>query len=166
MARASAHRCARKAADREKLTLAGANMKIYRIKRVREQNWRQAKIFRVKRSPGQAGEFRLLESEPDDPPCVVCTVEHGDISYELPDRGFEAGYGGRGPTDLAFSILADYFRIRVESNETLPHLMANVSNKNLQHAVERCLDFKNEFIAPLKLDTGQSSEITGEQIAA
>lgn len=45
---------------------------------------------------------------------VIVTVQRGGTVYPLPHRvhhspdGFEWGYGGSGPSDLARSLLADY----------------------------------------------------------
>lgn len=96
--------------------------------------------------------------------CVVrCYTSAGESSYVLPHCeihspcGFECGYGGSGPSDLAVSILADWF------GET-PRRVRRVYRKSLGYnAKNRALvfhqDFKWQFIAPLKLEPGQSQMI-------
>lgn len=53
------------------------------------------------------------------------------VAHHSP-TGFEAGYGGSGPADLALSILADYFGERP-------------SRKQLYHGEPRCWKFHQGF---------------------
>ncbi|NIN00480.1 MAG: hypothetical protein GTO24_21080 [candidate division Zixibacteria bacterium] len=81
------------------------------------------------------------------------TDSHTLHSYKLPHvffhspDGFEWGYFGSGPADLALSILADYFRPRhgVLTREMVMHGI-------LHPAIALHQSFKAEFIAPIKGD--------------
>lgn len=73
-------------------------------------------------------------------PCMV--VENGieeeleNYGFHSPD-GFQIGYAGSGPADLAYSILTDYY-IR----------MGFVELKARRFALNTYQDFKREFVAP------------------
>jgi hypothetical protein len=71
---------------------------------------------------------------------VVHQVRHS------PD-GYETGYGGSGPADLALSILADFYG-------------------DVEAAWRGHQSFKWRFIAPRKLAVGERYTITGPEIAA
>jgi len=85
-----------------------------------------------------------------DPPV---RVKH--IVYHSPD-GFECGYGGSGPADLALSILADF----TDETERNPRRdRPGVAMRNHQ-------EFKWRFIAGLSLRPGEEKYIGGNDIAA
>ena len=117
---------------------------------------------------------------------IGCVVNHdGEATilrqcvYHSPS-GFETGYAGSGPADLALSILADYF---------------NATPSAVQHVIDkgfgcrcawcnpgRCVDgvrvfntgpekallyhqpFRNRFITPREIQRGFSYEIWGAEI--
>ena len=57
--------------------------------------------------------------------------------------GFQIGYGGSGPADLAYSILHDYFQ-RTEFPQS-------IDKQKLKQKVESFYqNFKNDFIVPAK----------------
>ena len=66
------------------------------------------------------------------------------ICRHSPD-GFEWGYGGSGPSDLALSILTDYFRRRSSRDA--------IAEAGLTYQ-----DFKWTFIAPILEDTWKIEE--------
>ena len=96
---------------------------------------------------------------------VVAKVvaEHGDyplphIVYHSP-TGFETGYGGSGPSDLALAILADHFG---ESERTVRQGLAGRASR----AVHLYQLFKFDFIVSRQLTVGASYTITSEEIEA
>ncbi len=74
--------------------------------------------------------------------------------HHSPD-GFETGYGGSGPADLALSILDDHFEIQPTRNANIMDTRAWVAHQ----------PFKFHFIAPRKLQAGESYQILGSEIA-
>ena len=116
-----------------------------------------AKVYEVTRSTGgqigvlvkvvPGGGARLLQH------CV----------YHSP-TGFETGYCGSGPADLALSILADFFGAS-------PKQIANAlkawdwdNETAAQRALKLHQDFKEHFIAPQRLEVSESYEISGDDI--
>jgi hypothetical protein len=109
--------------------------------------------------------------------CTVKQVNGGKpierSAYRLPHAnlhsptGFECGYGGSGPADLAASILADFFDVNARtvgatyrgkhSRKPRPAVALKV--------VELHQDFKAELIARIDIARGQRYEITGGMIA-
>jgi hypothetical protein len=92
---------------------------------------------------------------------VGCTVSEDGVAHLLahcvchsPD-GFETGYGGSGPADLALSILCDFCGVE----PTMQALAREDRPWRLHHG------FKFQFIGPRRLEKGQSYAITGRQIA-
>jgi hypothetical protein len=112
---------------------------------------------------------------------VICAVRDRETgrSYPLPHiihhspTGFECGYPGSGPADLALSILADLLgagcaamqaRIHGITDETTLYSMAGEYSlageyRRADEAVCHYQDFKMQFIAPLCLELGQSHHI-------
>jgi hypothetical protein len=112
---------------------------------------------------------------------VVCDVQdlRTGRSYPLPHiihhspTGFECGYPGSGPADLALSILADLLgagfaamqaRIHGMTDEATLYSMAGEypltgEYRRADEAVRHYQDFKMQFIAPLCLEPGQSHHI-------
>ena len=104
---------------------------------------------------------------------LVCLVRDRDAgkSYPLPHiiyhspSGFECGYSGSGPADLALSILADLLgagcaamqaRIHGITDETTLYSMAGEypltgEYRQADEVLRHYQDFKMEFIAPLRL---------------
>ena len=114
---------------------------------------------------------------------VRCMVRHVDggkptppAPYRLPHAtlhsptGFECGYGGSGPADLAASILADFFAVHARtvaaayrgkpSRKQRPATAAAA-----MRVIELHQDFKADVIARIKLGNGEQYEITGERVA-
>jgi len=62
--------------------------------------------------------------------------------------GFEYGYGGSGPSDLALSILVDYFGESKLWKKTMVHDFPTVSKKELEasSSVKHYQEFKQDFI--------------------
>jgi hypothetical protein len=115
---------------------------------------------------------------------VHCTVRYtegqgeGGWVYRLPHAnlhsptGFECGYGGSGPADLAASILADWFMVKARTvaavyrGRPLRRPRRDKPTVALaEHVVHLHQDFKAEVIARLLIAPGESLEITGDQIA-
>lgn len=84
---------------------------------------------------------------------VVTNLFH--LVYHSPD-GFETGYGGSGPSELALSILADYFDERAA--------MQPASGRLKCWAIHQI--FRDKFIAPNKLEDGEEYTIAEEEIIA
>jgi hypothetical protein len=88
---------------------------------------------------------RIYEIIRDRSGCIACTVYSGTRRRPLRHRvrhsptGFECGYGGSGPADLALSILADLV--------------------GLKEADIYYQSFKFQFIAGVYLGIGQSHQI-------
>jgi len=91
----------------------------------------------------------------EDGSVIVWVSEPGKLAYELPLRldlynhspdGFEIGYGGSGPAQLALAILAD--TLKAPKGKKPPSGFENDSNPRLI-AVRLHQDFKRRFIAGL-----------------
>jgi hypothetical protein len=100
-------------------------------------------------TPGQRPSVRLLKH------CVLHSP-----------TGFETGYAGSGPADLAASILADVYGVNParlksvwERGWGLGEGPAGASKVLRLHQL-----FKQDFISPRKLEPGQSYEISGDDI--
>lgn len=107
--------------------------------------------------------------------CVVRQLDGGERvggPYRLrhanlhSPTGFECGYAGSGPADLAASILADFFNVGTRA------VGAAWRGKRLRPArpdVERVIrlheHFKAEIISAIQLGRGEKHELTGDQIA-
>lgn len=107
-----------------------------------------------------------IARETDTPGPVEVTVLNGDtaplqhISVHSPD-GFNTGYGGSGPADLALAILADYF------GETSRLLTAREKREPMEgEAWLLHHQFKFSFLSQRPLRRGESFDITGTEIAA
>jgi hypothetical protein len=83
---------------------------------------------------------------------VTCNVAREGGGYPLPHivrhspTGYEAGYHGSGPSDLALSILSDLIGREAAEADGLYH------------------QFKRDFVAPIILDEGETAQITEERI--
>lgn len=93
---------------------------------------------------------------------ISCLVKDGDITQELKHipihslDGFEIGYEGSGPADLALAILADYF------NETEDQIRKGFDTKSWRLHQQ----FKSQFIASIELKQfGKHTINTGEIIS-
>jgi len=95
---------------------------------------------------------------------VVAKVVAELQEYPLPHivchspTGFETGYGGSGPGDLALAILADHF------GEEERHVRHGIGPRASRAARLHTL-FKFDFIAPRPLLVGEAYTITSEEIA-
>lgn len=103
----------------------------------------------------------IITRDHDD--TVQCLVRDGCKSYPLhhcmhhsPD-GFEFGYGGSGPADLALSILNDAYS---NSSQAIHILSGSVSRQ----AWDWHQDFKWDFLATKQLDKDSVISITSETI--
>jgi hypothetical protein len=85
--------------------------------------------------------------------------------YHSPS-GFETGYGGSGPADLALSILADYFGVTPEEVHAIKEKTWAYDNSVNLKPLKLQQPFKFKFIAPRQLEPGQSYEILGAEIAS
>jgi hypothetical protein len=105
---------------------------------------------------------------------VVCRVYEGDRGagmlphcvYHSP-TGFETGYGGSGPADLALSILADFLGVTPAQNKAILDRALTLSVQDRKHIPLRLHQlFKSDFIAgrERRLEPGQSYTIQGEKI--
>ena len=123
------------------------------------------KIYKVTRAPGGVITER-----------VICVVKQDKafpepIAYHLPHvvfhspTGFECGYGGSGPADLALSIMADHWGV---DPKTMRQRIRGWTGEHGHAAdgVAGCYqDFKFEFIAAMHLKLGETAQITSYQIA-
>lgn len=121
------------------------------------------KTYEVTRSTsGQVGVLIHHETE-----AVRNSTLLKHCNLHSPD-GFETGYGGSGPSDLAASILADHFSVD-------PKLVEGTYRSSLSQprqigktiamkVITLHQPFKWAFIAGQKLVPGQSYNITTEQI--
>ena len=81
--------------------------------------------------------------------------------------GMETGYSGSGPADLAASILADYFGVETSRVRKVWEKSWGLDEGILAHRVILLHQpFKSHFIAPRRLEVGQSYEILGAEIAS
>lgn len=79
--------------------------------------------------------------------------------------GFETGYSGSGPADLAVSILADYFGVEPKRVENVYKKAWSLEDNHASRAIHLHHLFKAHFIAPRKLEKGQSYKISGHEIS-
>lgn len=80
--------------------------------------------------------------------------------------GFETGYAGSGPADLALSILANYYEVsdgQIAAAISCWHLH-NVGGGDAERALLFHQAFKLKFIAPQQLKPGQAYEIPSSAI--
>ncbi len=126
---------------------------------------------------------------------VCCIVEvklpsiDGELLYPLPHvdlhskNGFECGYGGSGPADLALSILADHLNCSEELERfirdpkpiedavslTVMRISCGIGSSNLSlsanWSLAYCHDFKTQFIATAVIGVGESSSIPESDVA-
>lgn len=98
---------------------------------------------------------------------VVFTVAYDGVVHPLDHiivhspTGFEVGYGGSGPADLALSVLADYFG-ESQSRAEREQLKARGCALAWTHHQQ----FKRDVISGIHLDPGQCHVITSESLAA
>ena len=100
---------------------------------------------------------------------VSCKVIDGNLSYPLahanihsPD-GFECGYGGSGPSDLAASILAEHYEVSTSVLEDTAH--GKRDNALSKEILRMHQDFKIAFVAPIVIDEGEEAIIRDEDIS-
>jgi len=107
--------------------------------------------------------------------CMVKHVNGGNPTmpppYRLPHAnlhsptGFECGYGGSGPADLAASILADFLGVK---SRTVAAAYHGKPRRRPPLALKVLLlheHFKADVIAGLLIGPGGSFEIAGDEIA-
>lgn len=96
---------------------------------------------------------------------VQCLVRQGSKSYPLPHKmhhsptGFEIGYGGSGPAELAMSILADVYR---NESPTIRIMSGSVPKT----AWDFHQEFKWKFLADKQVKIGETFEISEDLIKA
>src|SRR5713226_1143049 len=109
--------------------------------------------------------------------CMVRHINGGNPTlpppYRLPHAnlhsptGFECGYGGSGPADLAASILADFFNVNART--VAAAYRGRPSRKPRPTDAEKVVhlhqDFKAGIISQIKLGNGQEHQLTGDEIA-
>jgi hypothetical protein len=113
---------------------------------------------------------------------VTVVVAEGGFGRLLPHvlwhspTGFECGYSGSGPADLALSIMADYWGVETAKMQKRIHgwagaggPVATLNAGDCGEAGDRVIacyqQFKQDFIAPLHVSRGEVAEITADQIA-
>jgi hypothetical protein len=101
---------------------------------------------------------------------VLLTANDGRAVYRVPHcvyhspGGFETGYAGSGPADLALAILADYYC--ADPKEIALALRGAVlGDTNAYRAIRFHHEFKFEVVARRQLDPGQSWIITDAEVA-
>lgn len=110
------------------------------------------KVYFGRRTFG--GDVRVAIREDDQ---TVRELDH--VVVHSPD-GFEWGYGGSGPADLALSILADYFEERVAAEELRQGEFERIV-KIRSWAYHQ--SFKRDFIATADRDGWEISEEAVDQ---
>ena len=95
------------------------------------------------------------------PPKIVMRLPHV-IIHNAP--GFETGYAGEGPADLALSILAHHFHETPEEirNEWFHYRFSDTHPHS--KALELHQAFKLKFICTRPLERGAHYELTSEEI--
>lgn len=107
---------------------------------------------------------------------VQCSVRDRDAhsrvecaGYHSP-TGFETGYGGSGPSDLALSILLDYFGVPIGEVRTKKFTCSDAWNFHSSSEARKAWlwhnDFMLAFIAHRDLEPGQEYEIPAGEIGA
>jgi hypothetical protein len=112
---------------------------------------------------------------------VHCTVQNinggkpAGAAYRLPHAnlhsptGFECGYGGSGPADLAASILADFFNVNPRAVAAAYRGKLRFAKKPMPADVGKVFhlhqDFKFDVIAGIHLGKGEKREIPAELVA-
>lgn len=105
--------------------------------------------------------------------CLVRTAEgQGETlrPYKLPHAalhsptGFECGYGGSGPADLAASILADFFNVPARTVKRA--YRKGLDDAQASKVVSLHQPFKAAVIAGIHVEKGSSVKLTGDEIAA
>jgi len=97
---------------------------------------------------------------PEGVVCFVALTGRGgyflkNVGYHSPD-GFEMGYAGSGPADLALTILCDHLGVKDASRKT--YLGKGHESKESGKAWLYHQDFKFEFITPHHASTTISTE--------
>lgn len=80
--------------------------------------------------------------------------------------GFETGYGGSGPADLALSILADHFDVPAARMERWAGSLAVREDAAASRVWGLHQDFKRDFICARALGAGEAYTITAQAIIA
>jgi hypothetical protein len=80
--------------------------------------------------------------------------------------GMETGYSGSGPSDLAASILANYFGVNQEHLISVWQKSWGGKEGLAQKVLTLHHAFKEQFISPRKLDPGQSYTISTDEISS
>lgn len=84
--------------------------------------------------------------------------------YHSP-TGMETGYGGSGPADLALSILADYFGVTaIKIKAIRDKALGFMDHNNSHRPLKLHQNFKFDVIAGRRIETGESYQITGDEI--
>ncbi len=127
------------------MPLPGVRMKTYTV---------------IRSTSGQVG---CVVSDPTGPLAGARLLPH--CAYHS-QTGFETGYSGSGPADLALSILADHFHATPEQIEHV----ARHGFLGKSHGAEKALLFhqsvKFRFIACAELKPGESYVVTAGDIDA
>lgn len=118
------------------------------------------KIYEVSRDEG--GQVRAHVR--DDARGIRRTLKHCVVHSPT---GFETGYGGSGPADLALSILADHFGVPAARVERWAFSLAT---RKKDTAASQVWDlhqaFKRDFICASHLGAGQTYTINEQAIIA
>lgn len=85
------------------------------------------------------------------------------VNLHSPD-GFECGYPGSGPADLAASILARHYLVAPE--RVVKAYRERLPEGTVSDIIKLHQDFKREFIEPLQLEPGTHSQIADDTITA
>lgn len=116
--------------------------------------------------------YTVIRSSSGQVGCTVTDPRFGGarlvkhVVFHSPS-GFETGYSGNGPADLALSILADHFEVSDKQiAEAIQHWRMREDGGQAERALLYHQQFKNRFIAARQLANGQSYEILGAEIAS
>ena len=121
------------------------------------------KTYTISRNRGGEVACTVSRSTPNGGETAVTLLRH--CVYHSP-TGFETGYGGSGPADLALSILADFLGVSPEKVKKVLDKALTLSSHNASHVPLKMHQmFKSDFIARHKLEPGDSYNIAGDEIA-
>jgi Family of unknown function (DUF6166) len=111
-----------------------------------------ASLYRLERERGRAGRLRVtVLTEGERPRALRHVAVHSP-------EGFECGYGGSGPADLALSLLADLFELpRAASAWHSPKGLAGELWTLHQ-------PFKARWIAGLEVAAGEARELDAQEL--
>lgn len=96
-----------------------------------------------------------------EPGAACMALDH--VVHHSP-TGFEAGYQGSGPADLALSIMAHYYGVNHAIMQEYMKTGRAAQREDCERVCHVYQRFKQDFIAPIQIGPGQSWLIDGSAI--